>query len=646
MKRNISKSFFRIIPTLLIISVIGTLSVITQRNLLKSEENRCWQRLYETADYVHDATVLVFENNVRTLRLISSAITGHGEENISLDACINQLKEYQSLSSLSRIDLLYPDDTMITQSGDQIANAGIPFSQIALKGECYSNPTIDPITGKRIIAYYVPVVQNGTTTAAICGIIECDRLPQLLKTTAYGEQARISIVNRADGAMILDGWETGAESLFELNGNPLAQEYQNLDLIAEIRSGQSGAVSYETQNNKKISYMVYVPFEQYNWELLCFVPEDVAFAGLQDTNAFLFHLGIMEVIVILLYVLWNMFNLYRLNKRKHSSDKQLLVSNTLIACIKELSSYTDIHTAIQNLLGTLNHYFDGDRTYLFELDYEKQTTSNTYEYTSEGVSKEIDNLQNIPLEVITGWIRKFEEKGTFYISHIDKDVYGNSETYDILDAQGIESLVAVPLIENNVIIGFLGVDNPKKNYRDLSLLSSTTFFIMDSLERRKYQELLERLSFEDALTKLHNRNKFNQVTEQCRTSEHETLGVAYFDLNGLKSMNDKLGHRAGDAFIQNTASIIRKEFGSHAFRIGGDEFTVILPGISEVEFRAAIDRISNEFKEKDMSVSIGVSWAGSDNDIEAQLHHADSLMYEDKQRFYSTLENDRRKAPR
>ncbi len=646
MKHNLSKTIFRIIPTLLIISVISILSMITHHNLLKSEENRCWQRLYETADYVQDSAVLVFENNIRTLRLISSTITGHSEENISLDSCINQLEKYQLLSSLSRIDLLHSDDTIITQNGEHITNIGIPFSQIAEQGECYSDPLIDPISGERIIAYYVPVIQDGTIAAAVCGIIECDQLPQILKTKAFGEPVHISIVNRTDGAMILDGWETGAESLFDLDDHPLMQEYQHLDLIAEIKEGKSGAVSYEMHHEKGISYMVYVPFEQFHWELLCFVPEDVAFAGLQDTNTFLFHLGILEVILILLYVLWNMFNLYRLNQRKRSSDKQLLVSNTLIACIKELSSYTDIHTAIQNLLGTLNRYFEGDRTYLFELDYEKQTTSNTYEYTSEGISREIDNLQDIPLEVISGWIRKFEEKGTFYISHIDKDVYGNSDTYDILDAQGIESLVAVPLIENGVIIGFLGVDNPKKNYRDLSLLSSTTFFIMDSLERRKYQELLERLSFEDSLTKLHNRNKFNQVTEQYRTSEHEALGVAYFDLNGLKTMNDKLGHHAGDQFIQNTAAVIQKEFGSHAFRIGGDEFTVILPGISEEDFRAAIDRIASEFKEKGMSVSIGVSWAGSDNDIEAQLHHADSLMYEDKQKFYSSIENDRRKAPR
>ena len=74
--------------------------------------------------------------------------------------------------------------------------------------------------------------------------------------------------------------------------------------------------------------------------------------------------------------------------------------------------------------------------------------------------------------------------------------------------QQIESLIAVPLIENEVIIGFLGIDNPKFNYDDLSLLSSATFFILDSIERRESHSKLEKISFEDGLTGVYNRNKF------------------------------------------------------------------------------------------------------------------------------------------
>ena len=111
------------------------------------------------------------------------------------------------------------------------------------------------------------------------------------------------------------------------------------------------------------------------------------------------------------------------------------------------------------------------------------------------MTKEIDNLQDVPISAVTEWIKKFEECGMFCIADIEKEIDKNSNTYSILKAQNIHSLISVPLKRNNKIIGFFGVDNPEVNYDNLSLISSSNFFLSNSLEKREYHDVLERLSY-------------------------------------------------------------------------------------------------------------------------------------------------------
>lgn len=346
------------------------------------------------------------------------------------------------------------------------------------------------------------------------------------------------------------------------------------------------------------------------------------------------------IVLTLSVLLITVLNLRVTRKREKDTEKRLQISDTLINCITVLAEEKDINKAIDALLKILNDSFDGDRAYLFEFDYKNQVTNNSYEYAAEGVSKEIDNLQNIPLSVIDSWIRKFEETGTFYISSLDKDVDKDSDTYRILDMQQIQSLIAVPLIENQQIIGFLGIDNPKMNYDDLSLLSSASYFILDSIDRRESHAKLHRLSFEDSLTAVYNRNKFNHDIDAVSGQTLTEIGVAYFDMNGLKEVNDNQGHHVGDEMVKKTAEGIDRVFRGATYRIGGDEFVVITYPVDEKAFRDKVAEAEEILREVGISVSVGISWAEKCENIEEQLTVADSLMYDNKIKYYKM--NDRR----
>lgn len=95
-----------------------------------------------------------------------------------------------------------------------------------------------------------------------------------------------------------------------------------------------------------------------------------------------------------------------------------------------------------------------------------------------------------------------------------------------------------------------------------NMARQSLLYLQEQIDLQKAQvaaqtAALRRLSFEDALTGLYNRNKFTQVMNAGKEGAPLRLGVAYFDLNGLKEVNNGMGHSAGDALIRDTADQIR-----------------------------------------------------------------------------------------
>ena len=316
------------------------------------------------------------------------------------------------------------------------------------------------------------------------------------------------------------------------------------------------------------------------------------------------------------------------NERK--IQRELEKERVLLKCVRMLEAAGSTKAALDSLLEIVACYFNGDRAYLFEFDYVKQVTNNTYEWAAEGVEKEIDTLQNVPLSVIQTWIDAFSAVGSFYISDLDEEVDRESDTYRILEMQGIHSLIAVPLEKDGHIIGFFGVDNPRQNYEDISLLSAITFFILNALEKRAYQQMLEKLSYEDGLTGLFNRNRFNASINELSRHIPPQLALVYMDLNNLKYTNDTFGHDAGDLLIRTAANIIRETFGDHTFRIGGDEFVAMLSHVDENELKALIARMNDTMKQQGANVSTGYSYRCGNVNVVEQMDIADKAMYAEK----------------
>lgn len=328
-------------------------------------------------------------------------------------------------------------------------------------------------------------------------------------------------------------------------------------------------------------------------------------------------------------------------KQRNDTLHQLDRERVLIRCARTLGLQLEVKDAINRLFEIIGNYYKASRTYLFEIDYEAQTTSNTYEWVAQGTTAEIDNLQDVPIESTKPFLDMFEEKGMFYITDLDADISKDTLTYQILQAQGIHGLLAVPVVKDDEVVGFLGVDDPKDNIKDFDLLTSVLYFIQNDLEKRRVMEQLEKLSYEDTLTGLYNRNRYNEVRKAYKKKAPDKLGIIYMDLNGLKQANDTYGHDYGDKLIRKTAKILAKIIGKDAYRIGGDEFVAICPGIELEDLEKKTQELRHRAEKDEIKVSIGTSWRDENVHIKEQLYEADQRMYEEKKIYYKQIRKEK-----
>lgn len=328
-------------------------------------------------------------------------------------------------------------------------------------------------------------------------------------------------------------------------------------------------------------------------------------------------------------------------RTKEQIRQRLEIATMLNSCVGKLNSDTDIDVGINNLLATVNGYFQADRTYVFEIDPDRDVLINTFEYIcGQEVSAQMDNLQEVPVSVIKVWMQNFRQGRSYYMSDLEQE--RGQPSYEMLQAQQVWRLLAVPLMKGGAMVGFLGVDNPRAHYDDATLLASIQFFVTNSLDRKKQKAYLEKLSYRDMLTGLYNRNRYIERLEAYKQVQDQQIGAIYIDLNGLKKVNDEQGHRAGDELIVRAAGTIAGIFAEDAYRVGGDEFVVILLDVSREDFARKTEQLRRQMQENGVDASIGGVWQASTENLENLLRRADENMYREKKRYYSQADAARK----
>lgn len=334
-----------------------------------------------------------------------------------------------------------------------------------------------------------------------------------------------------------------------------------------------------------------------------------------------------------------------------SQERQIkvLFKNEQIAmeCARALQDTRDDGQAIEQALEILGKKLKGDRTYIFEIH--DMLMDNIYEWCAPAITAQKEHLQGIPQEVCHHWIEAFEQRKPYIISNLEDHAEIEPAEYERLKPQGIHSLITVPLFDQDQLMGYMGIDNPpyENGSNIIEILQILAYFIQAILVRMRTNEKLRKKSYMDELTGTRNQNAYLQEVEMLNAQiqlnkqdeENVGMGAVFVDANGLKEINDTVGHEEGDKLLINIAHKIIHFFpAKDVYRIGGDEFVVLSNLVEKNAFLQEAAKLRDCLCEheagKSDKAAVGACWSCNAVYVEEIVNKAESEMYESKKQYY------------
>ncbi len=284
--------------------------------------------------------------------------------------------------------------------------------------------------------------------------------------------------------------------------------------------------------------------------------------------------------------------------------RKLETERTLVECIRRLMDAASSREAAQAVLSCVGGFYQASHAFLLELHASGRSVHCTQMWTAAdaeplelpSISLSNGSLLNRLLESPQAQCILAERLGPEY----------RQVAAQMQDA-GVSALLFAPL-PHTFGRGLLGVANAASGINDTRVLESLAYFVGSELSRRRLQSRLEYQNRHDALTGLENRLQYQRFL--AGPIPAGPIGAVFCDINSLKQINDRYGHSRGDAVIMQTADVLRACFpGAHIYRMSGDEFVVLCPGVTQARFETMLakarDRLASE---TDYGVSLGGAW--------------------------------------
>ncbi len=464
-----------------------------------------------------------------------------------------------------------------------------------------------------------PVVLNGITYTGLAVSYDNNVLENIMGSGAYNGQSDCYIIY-PDGEVLMSTEPkseipTQLENLFDfLTANAAVNNAFFEQMQDEVRTGGKGSVTYRYQN--KDYYLVHQPVGIRDWQIVGIVDQTVIESGMRK---------VQYTTILLLFLVACCIMLGGVQMVQHSAKVRLreeTAARESITHQKELSD--QLFNGISRIV---------DRFAVCDLK------NNTYEYHEQ--KKAPLYPENGTYQELLRWVdcryRVLNENGktgqvmmSWMISpqnlreKLKKD--DDSFRFEYCTQDGTEFMVmsAIPVVWKG------------SELMQVMLISQDT----------EWQHELENLANTDGLTGLYNGRYFSSLLRQQQEKEQEFV-LFYLDLDRFKPVNDTYGHDMGDKLLQAVAqrlrTCIRDE--DYAFRIGGDEFALVVTGhLSEELVQARVEKIREtilqpvELDGLELRVGTSCGWAAypaESASCEEIRVLADQRMYEDKERNHA-----------
>ncbi len=192
-------------------------------------------------------------------------------------------------------------------------------------------------------------------------------------------------------------------------------------------------------------------------------------------------------------------NFRDITDRKQAEEtvrRKLRLEETISSVSTRFVGAPDIDDAINASLADIGRLSGASRSYLFLIQENETTTDNTHEWCADGVSPQIDNLQNLPCDTFPWWMEKLRKSEVIHIQDVSKLPKEAAAEKEILEMQDIKSILVLPVHVVEKLAGFIGLDNVVETGElsndDLLMLRIVSEIIGNALESKRAEAALQK----------------------------------------------------------------------------------------------------------------------------------------------------------
>ncbi len=363
--------------------------------MVETTTEKCWDELSMAGDDVAREMSIRLNTNLTLLDLTADAIM----LNADLDdekTVLSYLEDVQKKTIFDRIDVVFPDGSVLLQSiGRRVSDGGEKsYDELVSVGSHVSPRVSDFLTGKPAVHAFSPVYNAAGEPVAILGAtIYCSTLGEIFYSSHYGDDALLFLVDRRDGALVLDKLHEVPGSIYDMEAYETPGEYGDKDFISEIINGKTGRVHYTSELYGNTAYTIYTPIEDTDYSLTMVVQEDVALADLEKTERTLALVGIVEIAILSLLIIWIYFIMRRsMENENRAQQAELELMHKKEQVLKD--QYQDATNRREFLeamaLNLPGGYHRCTTDHKFKLTFVSNSFTEITGYTMEQLNDELD----------------------------------------------------------------------------------------------------------------------------------------------------------------------------------------------------------------------------------------------------------------
>lgn len=156
-----------------------------------------------------------------------------------------------------------------------------------------------------------------------------------------------------------------------------------------------------------------------------------------------------------------------------------------------------LDAALNEALAAIGQFSGVDRAYIFRFTTDRTAMDNTHEWCAEGIEPQIDMFQGFPLEALPWWTARLKERNVIHVRDVEELPPEASAEKDVLRQQDIQSVLAIPMVCEDTVVGMVGFDavRKRKNWpkKDIALLRIAGEIFVSAMERARFDEERRRL---------------------------------------------------------------------------------------------------------------------------------------------------------